>query len=94
MTPLASGRQVIGVNMGLERPVDGEAGMLDVVEDAIGSVGAGAPRGDIEAEHGIDDGSAATGPVRDDVGHRVGLGIEKRLYARMVHADSPVPQHM
>ena len=73
------GRQVIGVDMGLQNPFDRQALRLYMRDQPVGGIGACAPRGRIEIQHRIDNGRLAGRRIGDDVADRVGRLVEEAV---------------
>ena len=71
------GGQVVGMDMGLDQPLDREAVRLDEGDDLVGVVVGDAPGGVVDVHDGIDDGAGVRRRVLDDVGDRVGRRVEE-----------------
>jgi hypothetical protein len=74
------GREVIGVRVGFEQPVDLEAGLTHVGDDRVGERGRGTARGLVEIEHRVDD----RGAPGDGIVHHVARG-EGRFMEEAAH---------
>ena len=70
-------RQMVGVRVGLEHPVDGKAFGLCRLEDAVGRFGRGPAARVVVVEHGIDDRGALCLGVSHEVAHGVGGLVEE-----------------
>ncbi len=81
---VASRREVVGVRVGIEDPLQFVALALDVGEQGIGGAGRGRAGLRVEVEHRIDDGAAFRLGVRDDV-----LDAAGRLVIEAGHDGMP-----
>ncbi len=70
-------RQVVGVDVGFEDPLDIQPLFFDIGDDLIGRGRVGVTRGIVEIQHAIDDGGLVRHRVFDDVGHGKGGLVEK-----------------
>ena len=82
---VAGGRQVSGVDAGLEDPGRTQVLLANVGDDAVDEGGRGLARGRVEIEHRIDDGAQQSGRIGHEIGHppRGGMVIRSdvRLHA-------------
>ena len=76
-------RQVIGMGMGLEDPVEVQIMVAQIGEHPIGRAGAGAPRAKGVVENRVDDRSPVAGMVPDHIRHGGGARIEEGLAGRL-----------
>jgi hypothetical protein len=85
------GRQVVGMDMGLDDPLELQAVGLDVGDDLVGVIIGDAAGGVVDVHDGIDDGAASEAGVLDDIADRVGGLVEEGLDLGFdVHVDGIV----
>ena len=71
------GREMVGVDVGLQHPFDLEAMLAHESDHPIGGMAVGAARGRVIVQHRVDQGALAGGRVDRDVAHRVGGRVEE-----------------
>ncbi|EXI71514.1 MAG: hypothetical protein AW07_03576 [Candidatus Accumulibacter sp. SK-11] len=64
---VGSGREVIGVNVRLEDPLDAGAGLGDAVDQSVGIVGSDPCRLRVVVEHAVDDDTTRSVSIEDEV---------------------------
>src|SRR3546814_5580997 len=60
------GRQVVGMHMGFDDPLDSQALLAHEGDDRVGRMSGGAARGGVEIEHRVDDGAGFRRRVRSE----------------------------
>ena len=75
-------REMVGVDMGLEDPLDLELLLPHMGDDGVGRVMIGAARCRIVVEHRIDDGAVLRCRIDYDIAERVGRLVEERSHFR------------
>jgi 3-hydroxyacyl-CoA dehydrogenase len=70
-------RQMIGVDVGFQYPLQIEVGFADEVDHGVGGPGVGATRGIIKIQYRIDDSAGATVRIAHDIGDCVGRLVKK-----------------
>jgi hypothetical protein len=74
------GRQVVGVDVGFEDPLDLEPLAPDVGDDRVGRGRVGATARVVEVEHAVDYCGGTTVRIAHNIGDRIRCIVEKRLY--------------
>src|SRR3546814_10893956 len=68
---------MVGMRMGLEQPVDRDAGFAHMCDDRFGRRGRSPPRGRSIVENAVDDRAAHRRRIVDDIGNGRSRGIEE-----------------
>ena len=74
---IGRGREVVGMHMAFQKPLNIIPFFLHEGDDRIGGPGVGPTRGIVEIEDGIDNRAGAARRVADNIGNRVGGLIEE-----------------
>jgi hypothetical protein len=76
---MVGGRQVVGVRVGLQHVLEGQAQVLRGGQDGVSGAGGHLGRGRRVVEHRVNDGGDLGRVVPDQIGHRECRGVEEGL---------------
>ena len=74
---IGRGREVVGMDVGFEDPLDLQPVVAEMGDDGVGRAGVGVARGIVEVEHGIDHRAGLACRVLHHIGNGVGRLVEK-----------------
>ena len=86
---IGRGREVVGVDMGIDDPLDRQALGLHKCDQTVGRHGGGPPGRGVIVQQRVDDGAGLGFRVGDHIADRVGRLIEEGRDDRIGHVQSP-----
>jgi hypothetical protein len=86
-------RQVVGMDMRLQHPADGDTLLLGRLKHAVGESGVGGAGRVVPVGHRVDDGGLLRGRIPDQAADGVGRLVEEGADLRGVHRALHGPEH-